>query len=169
MAAKEQVTATAAGKYVMWGHCGGGWYWWRKIVLSSGSASFFDVEVFSPEAIVCRAGGPFSAAECATASVTTLTSTPASAAGSTVEMTQQSVVTPVTSRCVAGFVAQPTRSASCCPHFPNVGSSIVGWALSPWRARPARTGDAPPGRRRRARHGNSRPRLWPGPRWAANG
>lgn len=57
MAAKEQVTAGAAGKYVLCGHCGGGWYWWRKIVLSSGTASFFDVEVFSPEAIVLSCSG----------------------------------------------------------------------------------------------------------------
>ena len=81
--------------------------------------------------MVCSAGGPFSAAECATASVITLRRTPASAAGSTVEITQQSVVTPVTSRCVRGFCSQSTRWASCGPHLPKVGSSIVGWAERP--------------------------------------
>ena len=51
----------------------------------------------------------------AQASATTRTGTPASAAGSTVETTQQSVATPAT---VSG--PAPTTSASSGPHLPNV-------------------------------------------------
>lgn len=52
MAGTAAVTAGAAGKQVLCGHCGGGSYLWRKVVLSSGTASFFGVEAFSPEATV---------------------------------------------------------------------------------------------------------------------
>lgn len=52
MAGPAPVQAGAAGKQVLCGHCGGGWYVWRKVVLSSGTASFFGVEAFSPEATV---------------------------------------------------------------------------------------------------------------------
>ena len=57
----------------------------------------------------------------AQASPTTRTGTPASAAATAVESTQQSVDTPQST-----IVASPTRSASAGPHLENVVASTVG-------------------------------------------
>ena len=59
MAANTPVTAGANGTQILCGHCGGSWYRWRTVVLSSGTASLFGVEAFSPEATLlsCTACG----------------------------------------------------------------------------------------------------------------
>ena len=71
-------------------------------------------------AMIASACWWFSSVEPAQASVATRTFTPASAAASTVEITQQSVVTPATTS------SAPALAASSGPHLPKVGASSVG-------------------------------------------
>lgn len=55
--ANEPITATAGGRQVTCTHCGGGWFWPRKVVMSSGTATFFGVDAFSPEATMLSCAG----------------------------------------------------------------------------------------------------------------
>lgn len=59
MAKDEPVWAVAGGKTVTCGHCDQGWFWTRRMVMSSGTATMFGVDAFSPEAVVlsCTACG----------------------------------------------------------------------------------------------------------------
>jgi hypothetical protein len=52
MATTEPVRAIAGEKTVTCDHCGEGWFWTRRVVMSSGTASLFGVDAFSPEATV---------------------------------------------------------------------------------------------------------------------
>ncbi|WP_227873149.1 hypothetical protein [Brachybacterium ginsengisoli] len=52
MSTNEPVWAVAGERTVTCGHCGQGWFWSRNIVLSSGTATLFGVDAFSPEATV---------------------------------------------------------------------------------------------------------------------
>lgn len=72
-------------------------------------------------AITASARAWFSGAEPAQASATTRRVAPASAAGRAVASTQQSVATPVSTRCGSG----PVTSASA-GHFPNVVAVTTG-------------------------------------------
>jgi predicted nucleic-acid-binding Zn-ribbon protein len=38
-------------------HCGSEWFWQRRIVMSSGTATLFGVDAFSPEATVLSCTG----------------------------------------------------------------------------------------------------------------
>ena len=70
--------------------------------------------------MTCRAAAWFSGVDPAHASATTVIVAPASAAGRTVETTQQSVDTPVTT----SSAASPTIGAST-SHLPKVGASTT--------------------------------------------
>lgn len=52
MAANEPVWATAGERTVTCTHCGQGWFWTRRVVMSSSTASLFGMDGFSPEAQV---------------------------------------------------------------------------------------------------------------------
>lgn len=55
----EPFLATAGGRRVRCLHCGGEWFWHRRVVMSSGTATLFRLDSFSPEAAVlsCTACG----------------------------------------------------------------------------------------------------------------
>ena len=55
--AQEPFTAIAGDRPIHCLHCGGAWFWHRRIVLSSGSATLFGVDAFSPEAAVLSCTG----------------------------------------------------------------------------------------------------------------
>lgn len=59
MAGDQPVWAVAGEKTVTCGHCGQGWFWHRRAVMSSSTASMFGVDAFSPEAALlsCTACG----------------------------------------------------------------------------------------------------------------
>lgn len=52
MAANEPCWAVAGERTVTCSHCGQGWFWSRRVVMSSSTASLFGVDAFSPEAAV---------------------------------------------------------------------------------------------------------------------
>ncbi|MDN5600554.1 MAG: hypothetical protein ACTHV2_04655 [Brachybacterium sp.] len=52
MATAEPVWAVAGERTVTCTHCGQGWFWTRRIVMSSSTASLFGMDGFSPEAAV---------------------------------------------------------------------------------------------------------------------
>ncbi|MBB5833099.1 DNA-binding protein [Brachybacterium aquaticum] len=51
MAANEPVTAIAGERQVTCTHCGEVWFWSRRVVMSSSSASLFNLDGFSPTVI----------------------------------------------------------------------------------------------------------------------
>jgi predicted nucleic-acid-binding Zn-ribbon protein len=55
--AQEPFTATAGDRPIRCLHCGNTWFWHRRIVMSSGSATLFGVDAFSPEAAVLSCTG----------------------------------------------------------------------------------------------------------------
>lgn len=55
--AQEPFTATAGDRPIHCLHCGSAWFWHRRIVMSSGSATLFGVDAFSPEAAVLSCTG----------------------------------------------------------------------------------------------------------------
>lgn len=55
--AQEPFTATAGDRPVHCPHCDNAWFWHRRTVMSSGSATFFGVDAFSPEAAVLPCTG----------------------------------------------------------------------------------------------------------------
>jgi predicted nucleic-acid-binding Zn-ribbon protein len=56
MAAGPQL-AVAGEKPIACPHCGNRWFWPRRIVMSSGTATLFGVDAFSPEAMVLSCSG----------------------------------------------------------------------------------------------------------------
>jgi len=50
--AQEPYAAVAGERPIRCLHCGNTWFWHRRIVMSSGNATFFGVDAFSPEASV---------------------------------------------------------------------------------------------------------------------
>ena len=55
--AQEPFTAVAGDRPIHCLHCGSAWFWHRRIVMSSGSATLFGVDAFSPEAAVLSCTG----------------------------------------------------------------------------------------------------------------
>ena len=51
-AAREPFWAVAGERTLTCSHCGQGWFWSRRVVMSSSAASLFGVDAFSPEAAV---------------------------------------------------------------------------------------------------------------------
>lgn len=49
--------AMAGERSVRCPHCEGEWFWQRQIVMSSGTATLFGVDAFSPEATVLSCTG----------------------------------------------------------------------------------------------------------------
>src|SRR5690606_39425896 len=45
----EPSLATAGGRRIRCQHCGSEWFWHRRVVMSSGTATLFGVDAFSPE------------------------------------------------------------------------------------------------------------------------
>ena len=52
MAAREPCWAVAGERTVTCAHCGQGWFWHRRVVMSSSTASLLGWDGFSPEAAV---------------------------------------------------------------------------------------------------------------------
>ena len=52
MAKNDPVQASAGGKAVICDHCAQGWFWQRRAVMSSSSASLLGFDGFSPEALM---------------------------------------------------------------------------------------------------------------------
>lgn len=55
--AHKPVTVTAAERQVTCTHCRGVWFWPRNVVMSSGTATFFDLDAFSPQVTMLSCSG----------------------------------------------------------------------------------------------------------------
>ena len=53
----EPFLAAAGERRIHCLHCGGEWFWHRRVVMSSGTATLFGVDAFSPEVAVLSCTG----------------------------------------------------------------------------------------------------------------